>query len=252
MIEINDTNIDSWLFDYFENELSALEKAEVDTFIQKNPQFQDDFDAWNNARLSSDVPPLLSSEYKASLVRKSPSLFSKYRIGLGIGVIASIFFGFQMGKNIESAHQEDVSLLKEKKQTMLPVPRVYKIKEKKKQNYKVASVETEIGNTISTDISESCSDTIMNEISIVDNDAFISVSDVATNEISTLHTDQILVSQTERPMAETVEINEISKPQVLSKPPRKRRKLTFREKRIYWKETRGNQPNIVQLESDLF
>lgn len=44
---ITKENIDKWLFDYFEGNLTFHEKKEVEQFIKSHPEFQDDFDAWS-------------------------------------------------------------------------------------------------------------------------------------------------------------------------------------------------------------
>lgn len=66
---INPNNIDKWLFDYFEGNLSLHEKIEVETFLKNNPEFQADFEAWE----SSFIPQHDVVYHNAhSLVKKSP------------------------------------------------------------------------------------------------------------------------------------------------------------------------------------
>jgi hypothetical protein len=46
---INSGNIEKWMFDYFEGNLSLHERLEVEHFIKENPSYQADFDAWSGA-----------------------------------------------------------------------------------------------------------------------------------------------------------------------------------------------------------
>lgn len=56
---IGKENIEEKMFDYFEGELTASEAQEVERFVQENPSFQADFDAW---KLSS--VEVVDYEYK--------------------------------------------------------------------------------------------------------------------------------------------------------------------------------------------
>lgn len=45
---INNGNIQKWFFDYVEGNLSELEIQELEHFVLKHPEFQEDFQAWKN------------------------------------------------------------------------------------------------------------------------------------------------------------------------------------------------------------
>ncbi len=51
---INKFNIDKWLFDYFEGNLSPHEEVEVELFLSQNPEFEVDFDTWQDS-LNTDI-----------------------------------------------------------------------------------------------------------------------------------------------------------------------------------------------------
>ena len=51
---IGKENIEEKIFDYFEGDLSASEAQELENFIQKNPEYQVDFDAWKQSKVSSE------------------------------------------------------------------------------------------------------------------------------------------------------------------------------------------------------
>lgn len=55
MTELNSSNIDQWLFDYFEGNLSPLQEQNVEMFLFAHPDYEVDMDAWSNASASSSV-----------------------------------------------------------------------------------------------------------------------------------------------------------------------------------------------------
>lgn len=65
---INPNNIDKWLFDYFEGNLSLHEKIEVESFLKNNPEFQADFDAWQESFLPETS---FTYQHTNSLIKKA-------------------------------------------------------------------------------------------------------------------------------------------------------------------------------------
>ncbi len=54
---INKVNIDKWLFDYFEGNLSTHEKMEIERFIEANPEYEIDLEAWEDSyEFAQEVP----------------------------------------------------------------------------------------------------------------------------------------------------------------------------------------------------
>jgi len=43
---VSKNNLQKWLFDYFEGNLTPHEQVELRQFIRQNPEFQEEFDAW--------------------------------------------------------------------------------------------------------------------------------------------------------------------------------------------------------------
>ena len=41
---VNHNNIQRWIFDYFEGNLSLHEQIELREFIKRNPEYKDDFE----------------------------------------------------------------------------------------------------------------------------------------------------------------------------------------------------------------
>ena len=55
---VNHSNIQRWMFDYFEGNLSLHEQIELREFVKQNPEYGDDFEEWGKARLEQVSAPL--------------------------------------------------------------------------------------------------------------------------------------------------------------------------------------------------
>ena len=51
---IGKENIEEKIFEYFEGELSSTESKELENFIQENPEYQVDFDAWKDSTVQAE------------------------------------------------------------------------------------------------------------------------------------------------------------------------------------------------------
>ena len=225
MIDINSSNIDKWLFDYAENELSAIEKLNVDAFIERNPEFKADFDAWNDAHISPKVPVLLSPAYKKSLT-KSQGFLNRFTVISGVIFVAVCgLIGYQMFEPKQPAFVEAQQ------------------KHQEKRVVTQALLTTKLGEPVKQEV-------IAPSLKPMRNVELETDCETLTHEILEL--------EATRKVAEMKEYQMLSSMKVASvkiRTPRtshKKRKLTFRERRIYWKETRGKDPVIVQMDSDLF
>lgn len=58
---INHHNIDQWLFNYYEGNLSPSETKVLESFLKKNPEFYEDAQAWKNSFVEESVPAFDSS-----------------------------------------------------------------------------------------------------------------------------------------------------------------------------------------------
>jgi hypothetical protein len=91
-------NIDRWLFDYTEGNLSAEQEQQLESFLMDHPELEMDADAWNMAKVS--VSPMVF-EHKASLYRKR-----SYKRTLAF---FSVFLFFVSGiAFFQDAHKESV------------------------------------------------------------------------------------------------------------------------------------------------
>ncbi len=90
---INTNNIDKWLFDYFEGNLSLHEKLEFENFIKENPSFQSDFNSWNESFAPDNN---LVYEYTDSLIKKSiwdnKGFILFFSLALLLGTGTALFF----------------------------------------------------------------------------------------------------------------------------------------------------------------
>lgn len=110
-MNINKSNIDEVLFDYFEGNLSLHDKMQVDKFISENPSFQQDFKAWESSFVEDDhlqfknVDALLANEDSG----KSPWFkwgFSSLLLILLSFLSYAVYFEFS-GKKEKSAANND-------------------------------------------------------------------------------------------------------------------------------------------------
>lgn len=82
---INKYNIEKWLFDYFEDNLTPHERIELEHFLSNNPHFEEEFEFWKDSfEINNDFP---SFNMQNSLHKKS-ILYNKYTyLFLGVALI---------------------------------------------------------------------------------------------------------------------------------------------------------------------
>lgn len=114
---INPSNIDKWLFDYFEGNLSLHEKIEVENFLKENPDFQADFEAWSSANLPSHTITYrnTNSLLKNNLVNKKTILIASSLLllitgGVYLLYLLSDFRANNIGISINGIKQTDLSI----------------------------------------------------------------------------------------------------------------------------------------------
>ncbi|MFM7681315.1 MAG: hypothetical protein ACKO7P_01025 [Bacteroidota bacterium] len=76
MISPNRENIDRWLFDYTEGNLSVDQETMLENFILNNPDIEVDLDAWNGSKLVSEEIRLPNKEKLKRKRRIAPFLVS--------------------------------------------------------------------------------------------------------------------------------------------------------------------------------
>jgi hypothetical protein len=89
-------NIDRWLFDYTEGNLSAEQEQQLESFLMDHPELEMDADAWDLAKVS--VSPMVFDD-KSSLYRKR-----SYKPALALFSVLVLFFsGFAF---FQDSHKE--------------------------------------------------------------------------------------------------------------------------------------------------
>lgn len=107
---INKNNIEEKLFDYFEGELTNSEKTELEQFVDNNPDYKTDFDAWGKSYLPQEeftydrVDELLVNEKTGK-----SALFGRWKAGLLMLLVGTgLSFGlYQKLNNGASEHVAD-------------------------------------------------------------------------------------------------------------------------------------------------
>jgi len=110
MIGITSHNIDEWLFNHFEGNLNLDQQASLLDFLEANPHFKEDLDAWSNTSVES--PEMEYSGMKNLLVDEAAEVVVA---GAGIGAVGAtawmkwgagvvafaglLFFGYQATEN---------------------------------------------------------------------------------------------------------------------------------------------------------
>lgn len=112
---INPNNIEKWCFDYFEGNLTSLERWEFERFILEHPEYQAEFEAWKSASDSDDdaVPAYMGAE--ALLV--GATFYGSLAFRLSVGLVLTLAIGvlgyFQWG-SVEKEYVSQSGLLEMK------------------------------------------------------------------------------------------------------------------------------------------
>lgn len=89
---INKANIERWIFDYYEGNLTPHEQVELETFLARNPHYQEDFETWGE---SYDLPaeePYFVPSYEHLKKQKTPLSSYVSVAALALLVLAGIFY----------------------------------------------------------------------------------------------------------------------------------------------------------------
>jgi hypothetical protein len=88
----NTSNIDQWLFHYFEGDLSANEETMLENFLLENPQYDTQFEAWGAARMNRVDAEFVN---RGTLLKPlvSPVLLNKVSVltAVGINAVLALF-----------------------------------------------------------------------------------------------------------------------------------------------------------------
>lgn len=92
MSKITPENLDKWLFNYHEGNLTSSEQKALEQFLQTHPEYEVDEDAWNNTRLNDEplVPVIFENELHAIA---GESFFVTYRNWFAAASLLLLFGG---------------------------------------------------------------------------------------------------------------------------------------------------------------
>lgn len=110
---IGKENIEEKIFEYFEGDLSASEAKDLESFIEANPEYQGDFDAWKKSSVEAD--PVEFKHMSDLLVeeKSSPKGWFKWASG-GAFMLLLSFASFGIFHKISSTDATTVEVLNEK------------------------------------------------------------------------------------------------------------------------------------------
>jgi type IX secretion system PorP/SprF family membrane protein len=111
---ISKNNIEEKLFDYFEGELASSERIELEQFIDANPEFKTDFDAWEKSFVPQEdftydrVNELLVDEKTGKI-----AFLGRWKAGLlmllvGTGLSFGLFQKINGGENVSTNEAESL------------------------------------------------------------------------------------------------------------------------------------------------
>jgi len=100
---IGKENIEEKIFEYFEGDLSATEAKDLENFIQTNPEYQQDFDAWKNSTVEAEPVQFRHMEDLLVEEKASPIGWFKWAAGGAFMLLLSFAsFGIFQKMNSES------------------------------------------------------------------------------------------------------------------------------------------------------
>jgi|GEM_PF-4548067 len=104
-MQINHSNIEECLFDYFEGNLSEQDKVELMSFIHQHPEYERDFAAWAQSFTMQAEPVKDYKIEKSLLIKRKPFFYHKatYFIFVVLVVACGYFFFKETPKDIPAS-----------------------------------------------------------------------------------------------------------------------------------------------------
>jgi type IX secretion system PorP/SprF family membrane protein len=118
MISPSYSNIDRWLFDYFEGNLSASQVQALELFILENPELEIDLEAWEAIRIEDDVDNETAiALIQANSIKKIVSI--PYKEVFGFAALVSVFlFSLIWTNESDTTHISSINSHKEKSEVV--------------------------------------------------------------------------------------------------------------------------------------
>lgn len=101
---INKFNIEKWMFDYFEDNLTMHERIEFERFLLANPHFQEELDLWDDSYNSATDFP--AYEVPNSLLKES--FFNNSKVLVSIGLLFLMVSSLGVYSYINSIGQKEM------------------------------------------------------------------------------------------------------------------------------------------------
>jgi len=117
MKNITKENIEQWMYQNVEGELSSEQAEQLSTYIISNPSLENEFDNWNNAHTKN----IQIEEYKnvSSIIKKKRFVWkNRYTFLLGLLIGTSIWIPFSFKNNTSSKKEVEI----------IQIPTVKKVK----------------------------------------------------------------------------------------------------------------------------
>lgn len=105
---INKFNIEKWMFDYFEDNLTVHEKIEFERFLEANPQFEDELQFWEDSYSSITEYPVY--EIPSSLLKSSVISNRTIFVSIGVLLILMSSIGYYSILNLSEGSEKDLKL----------------------------------------------------------------------------------------------------------------------------------------------
>jgi hypothetical protein len=88
----NESNLDEWLFHYFEGDLSSEQESQLEEFLLDNPKFDSLFEAWGASRIQQES---FSYPYKQALLKPLISFAAIHKVAVFSAIaINAVLAGF--------------------------------------------------------------------------------------------------------------------------------------------------------------
>ena len=127
--EITTANYEDKFLLYFDNELTAEDKTDVETFVLQHPELQNDFTLLQQTKLDIETITCPNKEalYKEEKNRKVVYMrwFKMVAAAMVIGLIAMVYFVIPTNKNSNDIHIA-TSIITPKKQSIVTAPNIEK------------------------------------------------------------------------------------------------------------------------------
>ncbi len=125
MSTLNDSNIEEWIFDYHEGNLTENQQKSLLAYIEVHPEFQEDFQLWEQAKMPAGTPEEINYE---NYIKKDKPGFGNFAIIGGItaillGIFCIVYLPIKPKNSIETNNLEIGKTIQETSSKINPFPK---------------------------------------------------------------------------------------------------------------------------------